>query len=211
MSNVRILLGMLAGMLAGILIVIFNPFAGGTLLRSVPEAKFHSYTTGDVYGMHRSVDSILNLAWLLQGPGDFSEPAIRNTTASVLVLRDYTGSPVAFATRLSSVARNDNMLLGSLKMRTYSNVFWPNEGSVYMQAEETRRPMFRDGLVSFLTGGELSANAESYVLTIDSDRNQIVGLSGELADVSGAYSEVLLSPADDPQIQQGELQLLLQR
>jgi hypothetical protein len=211
MSKLKFLLGLLAGIFSGMLIVVFNPFAGGTELRSLPNAKFHSYITSDIYGMHRGVDGILNLAWFLQGPGDFALPAIRNTTAAVLVLRDDTGNPVAFATRLSSVARNDNLLLGSLKMRTYWNVFWPNEGSVYMQSEETRRPMFRDGIVSFLGGDGLRASADSYVLTIDSDRNRIFGLSGELANVSGAYSEVLLSPANDPEIQQGELQLQLQR
>jgi|GEM_PF-2204376 len=211
MSNLKFILGLLAGILVGILVVVFNPLPDGTLLRSVPDGEYHSYTTSDVYGMHRSVDGILNFAWLLQGPGDFVEPAIRNTTASVLLLRDDTGNPVAFATRLSTVARNDNLLLGSLKMRSYWNIFWPNEGSVYMQSEETRRPMLRDGVLSFLSGGDLAANADSYVLTTDTDLNRIVGLSGELANVTGAYSEALLSPATDPEIQQGELKLRLER
>ncbi len=211
MTRFVVFLGLLAGVLTGAAIILFNPFVGSAQLENLNGGEYHSYASDDVYGMHQSVDGLLNVAWLKRGTGDFAELSIRNANAAVLVLRDDSGVPVAFATHLSSALRNDNLLLGEVGARSYWNVFWPNYGSIYMQATETRRPMIRDGVISFLTGGELRATGDAYAVTADTADNRIAGVSGALSETTGRYSEVVLSPGTADDVWQGELTIQLNR
>ena len=206
------LMGFALGVLAATFLVIFNPLASHSIASRTSVGEFHSYTSSDIHGMHRSGDGLLGLGWLLQGPADYDDPAIRNTLAATMVLRDRSGEAVAFATRLSATTRDGNLLLGQVGMRSYWNVFWPNQGSVYMQSEESRWAMVQDSLLSAIVGDGLIIDGESYVLTAADSSNlksEIVGVSGALNSVVGSYIETILIPADDAGIQQGELQIIL--
>lgn len=213
MRKLIVLLGLLGGGFTGFLLVVFNPLVDDSLQREIVGAGVYRYASSDVYGMHSTADGLLNIARLLRGPADFDEAAIRNTVAAVMVLRDSSDAPVAFATRLSASERNSNLLFGEFRTRSYWNVFWPNQGSVYMQSLESRRELLHDGMSSFLVGGEPQAGGERYMLTMAGEGagNRIVGISGLYSSATGHYSEVLLNPINDPDIQRGELQLSIKR
>ncbi len=206
------LVGFVLGGLAAILLVVLNPLASQRVVAETSGGELYSYTSSDMHGMHRSGDGLLGLAWLFQGPADYDDPAIRNTVAATMVLRDSTGEAVAFATRLSATTRDGNLLLGRAGMRSYWNIFWPNQGSIYMQSEESRWAMVQDSLLSAVAGKGLIADGDSYVLTAaepSGSNNEIIGISGALDSVAGSYTETLLSPGDGAGIQQGELQIEL--
>jgi len=213
MKSYLVVPGLLLGAVAGLALIAFNPLAQDVRTVATSGPGYHSYTTSDVYGMHRSADGMLNFAWLLRGPGDYDEAAIRNTLASIMVLRDERGEPVAFATRLSATEQKGSLLKATVGLRSSWNVFFPNQGSVYMTGFENHSDIVTDGLWSAMSGGGFHARGERYELTPDEPgfESRIVGVSGAYADSKGSYQEAVLSPGGDVQVQQGEIILDIQR
>ena len=120
------------------------PYTGSEINRDV-----YNWSALQFQGAELDEVVLLNLP-LKQAGEAFSEEAIRSATASVVVLRTQNGQPAALGTRLSVADEGSDLLSAKLGVRTYSNVFWPNSGSILISGYENRWPVLRSAVMHSL-------------------------------------------------------------
>jgi hypothetical protein len=127
---------------------------------------------------------------------------------SVMLLFDAAGQPVALATRLASRRKGGNLLMGNIGIDTYTNVFWPNHGSVLMHGYEDRAPMLRAGILGNSPVSPDKAFTVSAVAPTDAARG-VVGGSGALGTATGRFSEAIWQSPQQPGYYSGMITLEL--
>jgi len=128
--------------------------------------------------------------------------------ATIMLLFDETGQPVALATQLASRRKGGNLLLGNVGIDTYTNVLWPNRGSVMMHGYEDRTPMLRASALGDTATSAEDADIVSAVAPVD-PAGGVVGGSGALIASGGSFSESLWKSAEQPGVYTGTLTIEL--
>jgi len=209
MRLVILLVGLLGGVCAGLLAVAYNPLAGADI-RTLPNADSYSFVSSEVAGMPRDAYGAMNLGLFASYPADFAEPTIKNSYASIATLRDSAGVPAALAVKLSGVVPEGNLLTGDVTSQSYWMVFWPNQGSVFMNGLENHWPMLSASVRSAVSGGSLSSGSISYDVSPRPEtkaEQRVIGLTGIYSSVRGTFAELADSPDSDSDLFQGELSI----
>jgi hypothetical protein len=187
MRQIISLIGFFAGVAVAFLVLLFNPLEPAP----VPQtgAEIYDWSPLEFHGAELDEVSLLGLP-LRRSGSPFAAAEIEHANASIIVLRDPDGEAIALATRFVTLDDRSDLLGANLAVNTYTNIFWPNRGSLLLHGHENRWPIMRSRVM--LATGNV---AKEYWLVStnprDGDRSGILGGSGALEGVEGSYSEVL--------------------
>jgi hypothetical protein len=205
MKRLVIISGLLSGMFVTLVFLLNNPVSSAGLSGAAGKNAYY-WNVLEFAGNNFSPAGLLGLRGD-NGGSSLGAEEVALANASILLLQDSSGQPVAIATRLSSVSKGGDILSGNVGTETYTNIVWPNRGSVFMQGYENRWPLIRDDLLSVFGPSE---DAEYAVSAAANDRADtgIVGGSGQLVGVGGSYSETLRPDPDKPGHYAGMISLI---
>jgi len=187
--------GFLGGVAIALMVLLYSPFSPHLLaLRSGPNTL--QWQTLEFAGNPFTPAGLLGLpAGSAIVPIGATQVALAN--ASVMLLFDAAGRPAALATRLASRRKGGNLLMGNIGIDTYTNVFWPNHGSVLMHGYEDRTPMLRASILGNSPVSPDKAVTVSAVAPADAARG-VVGGSGALGSATGRFSETIWHSPEQP-------------
>jgi hypothetical protein len=187
--------GFLGGIAIAVMLLLHSPFSPSLLaLRAGPGTL--QWQTLEFAGNPFTPAGLLGLpAGAAIVPIGASQVELAN--ASVMLLFDAAGQPVALATRLASRRKGGNLLMGNIGIDTYTNVFWPNRGSVLMHGHEDRTPLLRAGAL----GNSPVTPDQAFVVSAMAPTGLVkgvVGGSGAFAATTGRFSETLWQSPQQP-------------
>jgi hypothetical protein len=181
------LIGFFAGSAVALSALLFNP------LEPVPipqaGAKIYDWSPLEFHGAELDEVTLLGLP-LRQSGSPFVADEIGLANASIIVLRDPDGEAVALATRLVSMDDASDLLGADLAVNAYTNIFWPNRGSLMMYGRENRWSVMRSRIMQ--ATGNTAAN--SWLVSTDRRDGSVSGIlggSGAVESTGGRYSERL--------------------
>ena len=189
------LTGLFCGLFIGTGVLLFNPLSPPAM-DSGNAGITYQLSPLEFHGAELDHVALLGLPGTPAGT-PFAADNIATANASVTVLRAPGGEAVALATRLAAADKQSRLLRGDVGVNTYTNLFFPNRGSVFMHGRENRLPIIRSGVLrSMGQPGELLWSVTS---RLNSGANSgMVGGSGFYESTSGRYSERLqVGPASD--------------
>lgn len=195
MKRPVIIAGLLSGVVVTLIFLLNNPISSAGLSGAAGKNAYY-WNTLEFAGNNYDPAGLIGLRGDTGGSLLGSEN-VSLANASIMLLQDSNGQPVAIATRLSSVSKGGDILTGNVGTETYTNIFWPNRGSVFMQGYENRWPLIRDELL----GGIDSSDDVGFAVSASGSgvsETGIVGGSGQLVGVGGSYSETLRPDPNNP-------------
>ena len=187
------LTGLGAGLFVGLGALLFNPLSPAPTL---PGSGSITYQLAPLEFHGAELDHIALLGLPGQPAGEqFAADNIATANAAIMVLSTPGGDAMALVTRLTAADRHSDLLRGDVGSETYTNMFFPNRGSLFMSGRENRWPIVRSGTLRSLgQPGELLWPVTTRVQ--NGDPSGVVGGSGQLEYTGGRYTESLqLSPA----------------
>jgi len=207
MSKLSAFAGFACGIFAGVVLLLQNPAVEKSF--RVDQAETYEWSALEFFGNAFEPENILripgNSVYRPLGAGD-----IELGSAAVLLLTDETGQPRALAVRLATISQSGDMLRGNVGIDTYTNIFWPNTGSIFLQGYENRWPLIKGEAPSSMGGTAVDGmTAEYSVSAISPDKAfaGIVGGSGQFRSSAGRYSETLWRDPDQPDLYAGTISL----
>lgn len=186
------LIGLIAGMALGFAALLFNPLEQPPV--ALTETEVYDLSPLEFHGA--ALDDVMLLNIPLAGSGSpFAAENMTHSNASIVVLRGANGEAVALGTRLVMAGDDSDLLGAKLAVQTYTNIFWPNRGSLMMHGLENRWPVLRSHVL------EGAGSTASWPVSIGPgtvEKIGILGGSGDLESIGGSYSEELrLNPVGD--------------
>ena len=186
------LIGLLAGMALGFAALLFNPLEKPPV--ALTETEVYDLSPLEFHGA--ALDDVMLLNIPLAGSGSpFAAENMTHANASIVVLRGANGEAVALGTRLVMAGDDSDLLGANLAVQTYTNIFWPNRGSLMMHGLENRWSVLRSHVL------EGAGSTTSWPVSIGPgtvEKIGILGGSGALQSIGGSYSEELrLNPVGD--------------
>jgi hypothetical protein len=186
------IIGLFAGMGLGFSALLFNPLEQSPV--ALTKTEVYDLSPLEFHGV--ALDDVMLLNIPLEGSGTpFAAENMTHSNASIVVLRGANGEAVALGTRLVMAGDDSDLLGANLAVQTYTNIFWPNRGSLMMHGLENRWSVLRSHVL------EGDGSATSWPVSIAPDavaKTGILGGSGALESIGGSYSEELqLNPAGD--------------
>jgi hypothetical protein len=206
MKKLVALTGFAAGILIALVILLRSPFSpqllslpsnADTLQWQALEFAGNPFTPAGVLGLPAGSRIV-----------PVGSPQVALANVSIMLLYDGAGQPVALATRLASRRKGGNLFIGNIGIDTYTNVLWPNRGSILMHGYEDRTPMLR---ASALGKNAMSPDDAFAVSAVPPKgvAQGVVGGSGELIGSSGQFSETLWQTLQQPGNYSGTLTIEL--
>ncbi len=206
MKKLVALTGFLAGIVLALVLLLNSPFApqllsvqGGsnTLQWQTLEFAGNPFAPAGLMGLPTGSATV-----------PIGAPQVALANASIMLLFDGAGQPVALATRLASRRKGGNLLMGNVGIDTYTNVFWPNRGSVLMHGYEDRTPMLR---ASALGRNPMSSDQAFTVSAIPPKElaKGVVGGSGALVSSRGQFTESVWERPQQPGLYTGTVTIEL--
>lgn len=194
MSRLVVFLGLLCGFLFGVAVLVLNPWTPPADVAGA-RANTYDWVPLESYGVSLDEAALLNLP--LQDSGAELGANLATANAAIIVLRGAGGEAVALGTRLSAVDESSDMLSGDVGIKTYTNLYWPNRGSVLLHGRENRWPVIRSSMLE-LVGREAPVEWAVTTPRLNDIPSGAVGGSGTLESVGGRYTETLrLSSSGD--------------
>jgi len=195
MNRLITFMGLVCGCVATLAALLFNPL-GPVVINAGIGADTYDWSALEFHGVEFDEATLLGLPLRASGQA-FTAAGIESANASIMVLRGSDGEPAALVTRLVALDETGNLLRGDLGVNTYTNIYWPNRGSLLLYGYENRWPVIRGNVM-----GALGQSSESSwlvsALRRDGELSGVVGGSGVLERVGGRYSETLHpNPAGD--------------
>ncbi|MGI9292128.1 MAG: hypothetical protein ACR2QG_12740 [Gammaproteobacteria bacterium] len=180
------IIGFCAGCAAALAALLLNPLAqpvqsmNGSETYDLSPLEFHGAELNDVL--------LLNLPVKTSGI-PFAAENMTHSNASIVVLRNTDGEAVALGTRLVMAGDDSDLLSAQLNAQAYTNIFWPNRGSIMMFGRENRWAV----LQSYVLEGKGNADStwEVSVMPMDGSLSGIIGGSGAFESIGGTYTEIL--------------------
>ena len=210
MKRVIIVLGFLCGVAATLVLLVKNPLAA-TGVGSVDGPGTYNWVPLEFAGNAFAPPNLLGKS--AYDLSDADDDALGYASAAILLVQEADGQPVALATRLTAIAKDGNLLQGNVGVDTYTNLFWPNRGSIMMYGHENRWPLISREALAMLGQAADTDQADSYLVSVDSTDDSstgVVGGSGVWTGVGGRYQEVLTETDDQPGIYTGRIAVQLQ-
>lgn len=180
------LIGFFAGAALTVYGVLNNPLARPALSQSGVE--LYDLSPLEFHGAELDYVMLLNLPLTTAGT-PFAASNMKHSNASIVVLRNLQGEAVAMGTRLVTAGDDSDLLDGKLSVQTYTNIFWPNSGSLMMHGLENRWAMLSEE-----AAGEEASSDSSWTVSVKPPAGAVGGIlggSGKLEAVGGTYTEVL--------------------
>lgn len=182
------LTGLMAGAFVGVGALLFNPLSPPATLSPSGIAPYQLAPL-EFHGAELDHVALLGLPGSPAGI-EFATDSIATANASVIVLSTPGGDAIALATRLAAADKNSDLLRGDVGSETYTNVFFPNRGSLLLSGRENRWPIIRSGTLRLLgQPGELVWPVTTRVGS--GAPSGVVAGSGELEAMGGRYTESL--------------------
>ncbi|MGI9309561.1 MAG: hypothetical protein ACR2P6_09875 [Gammaproteobacteria bacterium] len=212
MRKLAVIGGLLLGLVSGLAIVVFTPMRSETPipLETAGDTIYYNFVAIDVQGKKIDAPVLFGLDRFFTRSDGFTEEGIEHASAAVMALRDESGRPAAIATRMSYVRTTDSLLTESLGTEVYWNIFWPNEGSVFLIGYESYWSLIKELLLSrlpeFAKFGFSSASALS-VVPEGADSPGVFGSTGSNKNLSGQFIEAGGLDAADAETGQLRLQI----
>lgn len=206
MKKLVALAGFVGGILIALVLLLQSPFSpqlltltgkGNTLQWQTLEFAGNPFTPAGLIGLPAGSAVV-----------PVGSPQVALANASIMLLFDGAGQPVALATRLASRRKGGNLLMGNVGIDTYTNVFWPNRGSVMMHGYEDRTPMVRASALGDSAVSPDDAFTVSAVPPTEVAKG-VVGGSGALLSSSGRFSETVWESPGQPGLYTGTLTIEL--
>lgn len=207
MKTIVVLAGLLAGFVAASLAIVHLP-RGPQTVADFGDVERYEWTAVEYHGRIHDTPSLFGIAWTQQ-ERLFGAATLRDASAAILLLRDVEGVPRALATRIQVRNPDSELLDADLGVETYTNIFWPNRGSVLAASYENRWPQL-ESLVAELQG-EVPTDAPWLVSSVGGNHRAlgIVGGSGAFDGAEGEFSERLQLDPSAPGGFRGTLGLML--
>jgi hypothetical protein len=199
-------LGFVCGGMTAIAALLLNPTGPIPIVGGMGS---NTYVWSALQFHGAELDEVALLGLPLKAPGRaFSAAGVAAANASILVLRGADGEAAALATRLVALDEDGELLSADLGVNTYTSIFWPNRGSLFLYGYENRWPIIRDNVL-----GGFGRPAEDFWLVSAQRRDGaptgVVGGSGALEGMGGRYSETLQPNSAGDGTFTGELSLEL--
>lgn len=202
------IMGCLCGMGAGIFLLLNNPLSP-PVYSAAEVSDTYQWKALESFGISFTPAELLHVS---SGASNRSLGAkeVGLASASIILLRDKAGQPVALATRLAAINKSPDMYAENVGVDTYTNIFWANSGSVLMHGYENRWPLIRDNLVAVINDPDQDSASLEYAVSAvrpDNAPTGIVGGSGLFSAVGGRYSEIISKDPDQPDLYSGAISL----
>jgi hypothetical protein len=198
--------GFLAGVAAVFALLINNPMQSPALPVSPDNA--YSWQALEFHGGGFDASRLMHIP-LGQSKEAFVAEGIDTANAAVLILRDGNNQPAALAIRLEALHKKNDLLRSQVGVSTYTNIIWPNYGSVFTHGYENRWPIIRDQALSLVGGDEYQPASEFAVSVVDGERT-VTGGSGAFTAIGGRFTEELYVDPEQADRYAGRLELELQ-
>ena len=199
-------LGLAAGSAVTLAGLLFNPLSPGAMTGGDGNAAY-DWTPLEFHGVELNAVSLLGLPLRPAGKPLVSQ-SLGTANIAVIVLRNSVGEAAGLATRISALDKQSDLLSADLGVSTYTNVFMPNRGSLFLVGQENRWPVVRSNVMSALGQPAVAQWAVTTRLR-DGSPSSVVGSSGELETLSGRYVERLQPGNADNGVFSGQIELAL--
>jgi hypothetical protein len=212
MKKLIAVVGLLLGLVSGLLLLVFNPLRNDqpVYITAAGDTLLYDFAAIDVQGKEIDAPALLGLGPLLPRSAGFAEEGIENASAAVMALRSESGRPAALATRLAYFRESDSLLMGPLGTEVYWNVFWPNEGSVFLIGYESYWPLIQEQILSLVPNalrfGMEPVSALS-VIPKDAETAGVYGSSGSNHSLRGQFIESAINNTGEAEEYTGQLAL----
>ena len=193
------LIGLFCGAFAGVYGLLHNPLtaaqepvadiAGDSYRWQVLESAGNAFGPAELFGLPVNGRQL-------------GAAALESASAAIMLLTDEKDQPRALATRLAVYSSDSSLTTGHVGVETFTNVFWPNAGSLFLHGYENRWPVIRAAADAASAGGvKLAAVGPG------SDPGSIVGGSGLYEGAGGRFSETVWADPARPDTSAGQLVL----
>jgi hypothetical protein len=183
-----VITGLLCGMVVALIALLFNPLTPRPVIPGT-ESSTYKASPLEFHGVELDEVGLLGLPFEPVGVPQAAD-SLAASNASILVLRGAGGEEIGVATRIVTLDGASNILLGDLGTETYTNIFFPNSGSLFLHGHESRWALVRSNVL----GGRGERAVVSWPVTTkrrDNAPSGVVGGSGVFEGVGGRYVEML--------------------
>jgi len=200
--------GFVCGLVAGMIVVLNNPFGSpNSGVTNGPQT--YQWSALEFFGSSITPGEALRLPQ--KSPYvDLGAAEVDMTSAAVILLKDYSGRTVALGTRLSAIDKSSKLTDTELGVTTYTNIFWPNSGSVFLVGRENRWPILTNNAMASLVGDPATIPEFPVSAASSGDlETGVVGGSGQFRSAGGQYVETLWEDGQSPGLYAGAIELEL--
>jgi hypothetical protein len=195
-KGLSIILGLLAGAVGAVVLLFNNPLQPSRP-SILPNASVYDWRAPEFHGASFGAAGLMNLPI---GPRSepFGAAGIATANAAVLILTDEDGQPAALAARITVLGETPDLLRSDVGVSSYTNIIWPNYGSLFLRGEENRWALIRDSALKFSGMSNAGADGRFRVSRLAGMRD-VIGGSGAFANIGGRYAEELSWDEDNPE------------
>jgi hypothetical protein len=201
------IVGLLAGAIAGLGLLLVNPLQPP----QVSVADFdnvYDWRALEFHGAVFGTPRLMNLPVGRHGEAFVAE-GIASSNVSLLLMGDKNGHPAALATRIVILNAKGDLLSSDVGVSTYTNIIWPNYGSLFLHGDENRWGLIRNDALTLLGESNYQPVSTFPVSSLTKDRS-VAGGSGGFAGVGGHYAEELTGDPANPDRYAGRIALELE-
>jgi hypothetical protein len=195
------LIGLCCGAFAGVYALLNNPLTAAAEPVAGIAGESYQWQVLEAVGNGFGPAELLGLP-LANPDRPLGADALESASAAVMLLTDEQNQPRALATRLSVFSSDGSLTEGRVGIETFTNIFWPNAGSIFLHGYENRWPVIR-AAAEASSAGSMQFSAFSP----GGDPGAIVGGSGLHEGASGRFSETFWADPSHPDTLAGHLVL----
>jgi hypothetical protein len=202
------IIGFLCGIGAGIFMLLNNPLSP-PVYSAAAESDTYQWKALEFFGISFAPTELLNIS-SVSNNRSLGAKEVGLASASIILLHDAAGQPVALATRLTAINKAPDIYAKNVGVDTYTNIFWANAGSILMHGYENRWPLIRNNLVTVLNDPEQDSAGLEFPVSAVRPGNAptgVAGGSGLFSAVGGRYSDTIRQDSEQPDLYSGEVSL----
>jgi len=201
------LTGLLVGVAAALVFLLNNPLQSPRVSLAGVENVF-DWRALEFHGAVFDPARLMNVPLNKHGE-PFVADGIADSNVSLMLLGDKNGRPAALATRITYQNDKADVLYSDVGVSTYTNIIWPNYGSLFLHSDENRWDLIRNDAMQAL-GESNYQPVNSFLVSTPARDRAVAGGSGGFAGVGGRYAEELIADPAIPGRYAGRIALELQ-
>ncbi len=193
-----LLLGIVTGAILFLLLLYFNPFAGTQSISPLAMT--------DQRLLHLSFSSVSGETLILTNDGESAplphpakvlqlwEPAIRKTSAMVVMLTDSRGEPAGIGIKIWSESEDTDILNAKLLVDSVWHIQLPGKGTFLVDQQENNWRYLRDVVVpAHRSSGDSWRGSWNGVMTVGPNALRTARVTGGSGEFAGIESEAIES------------------